>query len=347
MTVRVVHYLNQFFAGIGGEAAAGTRVEVRNGPIGPGRLLQSALGGDGSVAATIICGDNYFNDERDAAVASVRAALRELKPDVVVAGPAFEAGRYGVACAEVCVVAQSEGFRAITGMFPENPGVTLHGREVVIVPTGKSPAEMEAALRRIATLALKLGRGEELAPAEVDGYLPRGIRKVGRRDRPGYARAIDMLIAKLNGRPYTSEVPYQAPDAVTPAGPIADLSRATIAIVTTGGLVPKGNPDRQLAGNAQQWFRYPVADLDRMESGKWEAIHAGYFTHIVNANPDYVLPLGFLRELEKGGVIGGVAPHVYMLPGVSTPVATSRRLGLGIAEDLRKQNAGGCVMVST
>lgn len=347
MALRVVHYLNQFFAGVGGESAAGTPVEVRQGPVGPGRVLARALGADATVTATLVCGDNYFHDQRETARARVREALAELKPDVVIAGPAFEAGRYGVACAEIAALAEAEGFRAVTGMHPENPGVTVHGREVLIVRTGKSPAEMQAALARMARLALKVARGEPLGPAEVDGYLPRGIRKSGLRDRPGHERAIDMLIAKLNGRPYTSEVPYQAPEAVTPAPPVRDLSKVSIAIITTGGLVPKGNPDHQLAGNAQRWFKYPISELDRMEPGKWEAIHAGYFTHIVNANPDYVLPLGFLRELEKEGVIGGVAPYAYMLPGVSTPVATSRRLGLGIAEDLKQLQAGGCVMVST
>jgi len=347
MTVRVVHYLNQFFAGIGGEAAAGAPVEVREGPVGPGRVLQDALGADATVAATIVCGDNHWNDEREAAESRVRDALRDLGPAVVVAGPAFEAGRYGIACAEVCALAEAEGVPAVTGMFAENPGVALRGREIVIVPTGKSPAEMQAALVRMARIATKLARGEALGPAEAEGYLPRGVRKSGVRERPGWERASEMLRAKLAGSPYVSEVPYQKPDAVTPAAPIGDLSRVTIAIVTTGGLVPKGNPDRQTAGNAQTWYRYPVERMDRLEPGEWEAYHAGYFTHIVDTKPDYVLPLAFLRELEKEGVIGGVAPYAYMLPGVSTPVATSRRLGLGIAEDLKRLQAGGCVMVST
>jgi glycine reductase len=347
MPLRVVHYLNQFFAGIGGEAAAGTPVTVREGPVGPGRVLADALGPAASVVATIVCGDNHWNDERDPARAAVAAALGELKPDVLVAGPAFEAGRYGIACAEVAALAEADGVPAVTGMHPDNPGVTLHGREALIVPTGRTPTDMQAALSRMAGLALRLGRGEPLGPADEDGYLPRGLRKPGRRERPGWERAVDMLLAKLAGRPYTSEVPYQAPEAVVPAPPIRDLAAATIAIVTTGGLVPKGNPDRQTAGNAQKWFKYPITELSRLEPGRWEAIHAGYFTHIVNANPDYVLPLGFLRELEAEGVIGGIAPHAYMLPGVSTPVATSRGLGLGIAEDLRRARAGGCVMVST
>ncbi len=295
--LRVVHYLNQFFAGIGGEPAANTPVQVREGPVGPGRALQQILGQQGVVRATIVCGDNFFNDEREQAAARVREILRELKPDVVVAGPAFEAGRYGVACTEVCKLAQEEGVAAVTGMHPENPAVLLNRREVVIVPTSKSPADMQPALERMARLAAKLARREALGPADEEGYIPRGVRKPGRRGQPGYQRAVEMLVAKLAGRPYRSEVPYQAPEAVSPAPPVADVRKASIALVTTGGLVPKGNPDGQTSGNAQKYFRYSIEHLQRLAPGDWEAYHAGYFTHIVNANPNYVLPLGLMREL--------------------------------------------------
>jgi glycine reductase len=345
--LRVVHYLNQFFAGVGGESAANLPVEVREGPVGPGRALRQILGDSGTVQATIVAGDNFFNDQREQARAKVRELLRDLKPDIVLAGPAFEAGRYGLACADVCRIAEAEGIPAVTGMHAENPGVLLYGREATIVPTGKSSTEMTAVLGQMAALALRLGRGESLGPAEVDGYLPRGTRRSGRREQPGYQRAMEMLLAKLNGRPYRSEVPYQAPEAVAPAPPIHRLAAAAIALVTTGGLVPKGNPDGQAGVNAQKFFRYSVEQLQRMAPGDWEAFHVGYFTHIVDQNPDYVLPLGLMRELEAEGVIGAVSPFAYTLPGVGTPVATSRALGVGIAEDLRRANAGGCILVST
>jgi len=346
-SIRALHYINQFFAGIGGENMASTPVEMRPGPVGPGRLLQQSLGSAATVQATIVCGDNFFHDEREQACARVREILREVKPDLVVAGPAFEAGRYGVACTEVCAIARAEGIAAVTAMHPENPGVLLHRRDVIIVPTGKSPVEMPAAVQRLAALGLKVARQEKLGPAEAEGYLPHGIRRMGRRERPGYERTVEMLLAKLAGKPFQSEVPYQAPDAVSPAAPVKDLRKAAIALVTTGGLVPKGNPEGQLSGNPKHFYGYSVERLERMRPGEWEAYHAGYFTHIVDANPDYVLPLGLLRELEAAGLIGGISPKAYTLPGVSTPVAQSQRLGLGIAEALRKANAGGCILVST
>lgn len=80
-SIHVLHYINQFFAGIGGEGLANTPVELRPGPVGPGRLLQEAIGAAASVKATIVCGDNFFNDERERASARVREILREVKPD--------------------------------------------------------------------------------------------------------------------------------------------------------------------------------------------------------------------------------------------------------------------------
>lgn len=345
--IRVVHYLNQFFAGIGGEAAANAPVTVRHEAAGAARALQAALRDEAALVATLVCGDNFFHDERERARSAVREALRALRPDVLVAGPAFEAGRYGIACGEVCRLAAAEGIAAVTAMHPSNPGVLMHRREVIIVPTGASAAGMQDTLPPLARLALRLARGEALGPAETEGYLPRGIRKVGVRAEPGYRRAVDMLLAKLNGRPYASEIPYQAPEMVEAAPPVADLRQVAVALITTGGLVPIGNPDGQTSGNAQQYFRYPIDRLQSLSRGEWEAYHVGYFTHLVNTNPNYVLPLSYMRELEQAGAIGSVHPYAYTLPGVSTPVAQSELLGRGIAAQLREAKVGACLLVST
>ena len=40
--LRVVHYVNQFFGGIGGEDQAHVGVSAREGAVGPGRLLEKA-----------------------------------------------------------------------------------------------------------------------------------------------------------------------------------------------------------------------------------------------------------------------------------------------------------------
>src|SRR2546422_8881167 len=96
-TLRVVHYLNQFFAGIGAEDKAETPPGHREGPIGPGRVLQQFLGDHGEVVATVFCGDNYAG-EKPGAIDEILGLVAKHRPDVLIAGPAFAAGRYGLAC---------------------------------------------------------------------------------------------------------------------------------------------------------------------------------------------------------------------------------------------------------
>jgi betaine reductase len=345
--LRVVHYVNQFFGGIGGENQAHVGVTVKAGAVGPGRALETALGDGARVEATIICGDNFANEHAEDVTRAIAAELDRLKPDILVAGPAFGSGRYGLACALACEIARHRGVAAITAMHPENPGAPTARRGIYIVPTGVSATSMPAALEALAPLAKRLGRGETLGPAEVDGYLPQGRRRVYDRGRPGYQRALDMLLDKLHGRPYRSEVPYAAPERVPPAPPIADLSRARIAMVTTGGLVRKGNPDKQVSANAVRYHRHTIAELESLSPSEWEAYHAGYFNHIVNSNPNYILPLSFLRDLEHQGRIGKVHEHIYALPGVSTPVAVSAGHGRSIAEDLKAGGVDGALLVAT
>jgi len=345
--IRVVHYLNQFFAGIGGEDQAGHPVEVRPGTAGPGRALQARFDGQGEVVASLIGGDNHVNEKPDAARAAIRAALAKWEPDVLVAGPAFNAGRYGLGCNLACRVAHDLGVPAVTGMYPENPGAAGERLHMVAVPTSDRPLDMQTALAAMARLALKLGRDEALGPAEAEGYMPRGLRVMGKRETPGYKRALDMLVAKLNGQPFQTEVPIQAPERVDPAPPIADLRSANIALVSLGGLIPKGNPERQLNGNPHRYYRYSVADMSELTPRNWEAFHGGYFNETASENPNYICPLRHLRHFEAEGVVGEVYPDIFTMPGVATPVDKSKAFGDQLGRELREGGADGCFLVAT
>src|SRR6266542_5377283 len=98
LPVRVVHYVNQFFGGIGGEERADEPVQIRIGAVGPGRGLEQQWAGAARIVATIVGGDNFVSTRSAEAEPAIRAALAEHRPDVVVAGPAFNAGRYGLSC---------------------------------------------------------------------------------------------------------------------------------------------------------------------------------------------------------------------------------------------------------
>lgn len=345
--LRVVHYLNQFFAGIGGEEEANRPIEVREDALGPGRALQSALKGNATIAATIVGGDNYVAEHPTEAADAIRAALDRLRPDVLVAGPAFEAGRYGLACGLVCQTAEQAGIPAVTAMHPENPGVMTYRQHVVIVPAGPNAASMGPAVEALARLATKLGRREPLGPADQEGYIARGQRRLGERAQPGHERAMAMLRAKLRGEPFATELPIELPERVAPAPAVRDLAHARIALVTTGGLVRKGNPEGQVPGNATRFHRHEVAELEALSGDDWQAYHSGYFNHIVNSNPNYILPLSFMREFEREGIVGGIHPHIYAMPGVGTPVARCRGFGEDIGRELKEAGVDGALLVAT
>jgi betaine reductase len=347
MGIRVVHYLNQFFAGAGGEAAAGLPIQVSDGALGPGRLLQRALGAEGVVVGTIVGGDNHVAERSDEAAEAIERALAELRPDVVVAGPAFDSGRYGMACALACLTASRRGVPSVTAMHPDNPGFATHRRELLCVPTGVNVAEMARVVPGLGRLALKLARGEELGPAEAEGYLPRGLRRPIVRDRPGAVRAVDMLVAWLGDRPFASEIPVMTYDQVAPRPPV-DPAGLRLAVVTSGGLVPSGNPDHLVSGRATQYFRYSLEGLGTMRLGEWETVHGGYSTEMVNTrNPNYVVPLDALRALEGAHRIGALHPTYYATVGNQTAVADAKRMGAQIAEELLDEKVGAALMVAT
>jgi glycine reductase len=148
-TVRVVCYVNQFFGQLGGEEQAGVGPEVVTGAVGAARAVQQALGDAGTVVATVRCGDNYVAERPETAVAELMSLVAAQRPDLLVAGPAFQAGRYGVACGALCAAVQSQlGVPAVTGMHEENPGVDLYRRPVHIARTGGDTARMLDEVRR-------------------------------------------------------------------------------------------------------------------------------------------------------------------------------------------------------
>lgn len=345
--IKALHYLNQFFSGIGAEEAANHPIEVREGAAGPGNALNRAFGDQAEIAVTVVAGDNYFNEQSGQSTSVVLDALKRYRPEVVLAGPAFNAGRYGLACAEVCHLAQSQGIPAVTAMFPENPGTLTYRRELIIVPTTEGVAGMASAISRMTQLALKLARGQELGPAAVEGYLPRGIRKPGLREKPAADRAIDMVFRKMLGEPFETELPVELPDRIEPAPPIADLSTARIGLVTSGGLVPVGNPDRLPGGPSQVWFKYEIGHLPTLMAGEWQSVHVGFFTDHVNRNPNYVLPLNVMRALEDRRAIASIYPKYLTTSGRGTTVADARRIGKEMADELNRGDVDAVVMVAT
>lgn len=346
--IRVVHYINQFYAGIGGEEKADIKPEVREGFVGPGMGLNGLFKGEAQIVATVVCGDSYYNENMKEAKDEIIKMIKKYNPDVFIAGPAFNAGRYGVACGDIAKEVQDVlKIPALTAMYNENPGADLYKKYLYIIETKNSAAGMRTALPKIAALALKLAKGEEIGLPSVEGYIERGIRKNFFARERGSKRAVDILIKKLKGEEFHTEFKMPVFDRVEPNPPVADISRAKIALVTSGGIVPKGNPDHIESSSASKYGKYSIEEFSDLTMETHETAHGGYDPTYANSDADRVLPVDVLREMEGEGKIGSLHKYFYTTTGNGTAVASAKKFGAEIAAELKKDGVQAVILTST
>ena len=156
-----------------------------------------------------------------------------------------------------------------------------------------------------------------------------------------------MLVAKLRGVSFRTEIPVESYDAVPPAPPVAAMSRARLGVVTTGGVVPKGNPDHIRRCSETRWRRYPLAGLDALSPEAFECVHGGFFNLPACENPNLVLPLDILRTLEREGTFATLLDSYCATCGNDQRLADCKRNGAEIARWLREQQANAALLVAT
>jgi glycine reductase len=309
--------------------------------------LNQAWKGEAEVVATIVCGDSYFAEHEKEAKAQILEWVKAQKPDLFIAGPAFNAGRYGYACANICVAVQEElGIPVLTGMYEENPGADLKNK-VLMVATTNSAAGMRKAAPTMAALAMKIMKGEKLGASIEDGYMPNGIRVNFFEKERGAKRAVDMLVKKLNGKPFVTEYPMPSFDRVAPNPAVKDLSKARIALCTSGGIVPKGNPDHIESSSASHYGEYNIDGVMDLTAETYETAHGGYDPVYANADADRVLPVDILREFEAEGKIGKLHEFFYTTVGNGTAVASAKGFAAEYAQKLLAAGVDAVIMTST
>ena len=341
--MRLVHYVNQFYAGLGGEDAAGLGPQVLDGPVGPGRLLQQLLGDEHRIVATVVCGDDYAAS--DPAVSQQLLGLaREAGAELLIAGPAFGSGRYGLVCARLVAAADAAGLPAVASMHPENPGIGEAGAAAVVA-SGPIAKEMRPSMQRLAPAVAKLATGATLTAK--DGRVA-GLARVGRlTEQRAAARAVELVLRRLGGDRTSTEVPVGGFDVVVPAPPVDKAANALFALVTEGAVVPIGNPDRLESARATRWVRYPIDGVDTLASGTWESVAGGFATTAANADPHRLIPLDAVRALEREGVIGRLHGEFLSTVGNGTTVATAKRFGVEWAAELRKAGVQAAILTAT
>lgn len=346
--MRVVHYLNQFFGGLGGEEKANLPLEAIEGAVGPGKLLQQLLGGDAKIILTLLCGDNYAVERQEKMLAVALDIILQADADLLVAGPCFQAGRYGMAAGALCSKVRSElSIPVITGMAEENPGADLYREFLYIIDSGANAAKIREALLSMAKLAQKLVRNERIGSPKEEGYLIRGLIHDEFVKETAAERLVTMVLAKVKGEPFESEmVPTAfAPVPMPPA--VQDLSKAKVMLITDGGLVPKGNPDKIQGTAATRWGSYNIEKCDDLRGEDYEISHGGYDPQFVCQDPDRLVPLDALRELEKAGVIGKLHDEFLATSGLANPLSNTRRMGREMAAKAKLEGIDAVILTST
>ena len=155
------------------------------------------------------------------------------------------------------------------------------------------------------------------------------------------------MIKKLAGEEFTTEYPMPEFDNVDPAPAIKDLSKATIAIVTSGGIVPEGNPDHIESSSASKYGSYDITGVDDLKEGEWQTAHGGYDATYADEDADRVIPVDVLREKEKNGEIGKLYNTFFTTVGNGTAVASAKKYGEEIAKTLKEDNVDAVILTST
>ena len=219
--------------------------------------------------------------------------------------------------------------------------------KILIVPTANSAAGMRKAAPVMAKLALKLMKGEKLGASSEDGYMPNGVRVNFFEKERGSKRAVDMLLKKLADKPFTTEYPMPSFDRVAPNPAVKDLSHATVALCTSGGIVPKGNPDHIESSSASHYGEYCIKGVEKLTAETYETAHGGYDPVYANDNPNRVLPVDVMREFEREGRIGKLHDYFYTTVGNGTSVANAKKFAAEYAQKLLQAGVNAVIMTST
>lgn len=111
--------------------------------------------------------------------------------------------------------------------------------------------------------------------------------------------------------------------------------------------MPFGNPDHIRVSSAEKFGKYDISELGDLTADNYESIHGGYDRVYANENPDVVLPLDAMRQMEKEGVFGKLYDFVYCTTGTGTSVVNAERFGQEIGEELKAAGVDAVILTAT
>ena len=156
-----------------------------------------------------------------------------------------------------------------------------------------------------------------------------------------------MLLKKLKGEEFETEYPMPQFDRVAPNPAVVDLAHAKVALVTSGGIVPKGNPDHIESSSASHYGKYDIDGVEFLTDKTYETAHGGYDPVYANADPNRVLPVDVMREFEKEGRIGELSHYYYATVGNGTAVASAKKFADTFSKELIADGVQAVILTST
>lgn len=110
---------------------------------------------------------------------------------------------------------------------------------------------MREAMKHVAVFAKRLVEGDFIGDGKKEGYHGSGPAIEIDYTTPAPVRGINMLLDKYYKRNFHTEV--MMPNHEDIPLPVLEkpLNQIKLALVTDGGLVPKGNPDNMVPTNSQ------------------------------------------------------------------------------------------------
>ena len=94
----------------------------------------------------------------------------------------------------------------MTGMYPENPAADLFRKDTYIVKTEILSSTLRKAAPVMCSIGLRLLKGEHIAGAQEEGYIIRDIILNEEQPLNAAERSIEMLMKKMRGEAFKSEL---------------------------------------------------------------------------------------------------------------------------------------------
>ena len=110
---------------------------------------------------------------------------------------------------------------------------------------------------------------------------------------------------------------------------------------------PLGNPDHIESSSASHYGEYDIEGVETLTAEGWETAHGGYDPVYANNEPNRVLPVDVLRQMEKEGKIGKLHRYFYTTVGNGTAVASSKAFAAEYAQKLLRDGVHAVIMTST